>query len=89
MPFYGVLIPGIKSILSQAVSPELSVFRGKTMECVGLMADAVGPAVFAADATEIMQILMQALVNAFPVLYLCTSLKFIVLLYMCVLVSRC
>lgn len=61
MPFYPSFIPGFKSILRGATSPDLSIFRGKTMECVGLVADAVGPAVFANDAVEIMDILIQAM----------------------------
>lgn len=63
MPFYGAIIPGIKSILAAATAPDLALFRGKTMECAGLIAEAVGPTVFAADALEIMQTLMVALVS--------------------------
>lgn len=62
-PYYASLIPGIKSILANAVAPELAQLRGKAMECVGLIGDAVGAQVFAPDALEIMTLLNTALMQ--------------------------
>jgi hypothetical protein len=36
------------------------------MECVGLIGEAVGDETFAPDALEVMEILLQAMVSAFP-----------------------
>lgn len=60
-PYYGSFMPGIKSILQQAVGPDLVLFRGKAMECVGLIGEAVGVSIFASDATDIMRLFIQAL----------------------------
>ncbi|KAJ1437419.1 armadillo-type protein [Ochromonadaceae sp. CCMP2298] len=60
-PYYASFMPGIKSVLREATAPDLSTLRGKAMECVGLLGEAVGVAVFGADAQEIMTLFMQAL----------------------------
>jgi len=60
-PYYGSFMPGIKSILQQALGPDLVLFRGKAMECVGLIGEAVGVNIFASDATDIMRLFIQAL----------------------------
>jgi hypothetical protein len=57
-------MPGIISLLREATSPDLTTQRGKAMECAGLIGEAVGVQVFAADAMEIMQLFMTALVSA-------------------------
>lgn len=57
-------MPGIKSVLVTATSPELAVLRGKAMECVGLVGEAVGIEVFAQDALEIMQLFVHAMVRS-------------------------
>jgi hypothetical protein len=54
-------MPGIKAILASATSQELATLRGKAMECVGLVADAVGVSVFSGDALEVMTLLVGAL----------------------------
>ena len=63
MPYYAGFMPGIISLLREATSPDLAVLRGKAMECTGLIGEAVGVQVFAADAMEIMQLFMNALVS--------------------------
>ena len=65
MPYYAGFMPGIVSLLREATSPDLTVLRGKAMECAGLIGEAVGVQVFAADAMEIMQLFMSALVRHF------------------------
>ena len=62
-PYYGSFMPGIKQILTTAMSPEQALLRGKAMECVGLLGEAVGATVFAPDALEIMTLLATAMVN--------------------------
>lgn len=56
-------MPGIISLLREATSADLTLLRGKAMECTGLIGEAVGVEVFAADALEIMQLFMNALVG--------------------------
>ena len=56
-------MPGIKSILLETNNPELSLFRGKAMECIGHVATAVGAELFTPDALEIMNLLIQSLVR--------------------------
>ena len=63
IPYYSSFMPGIKSILREAAGPDLASLRGKAMECVGLVGEAVGVEVFAVDAMEIMQLFMNALVS--------------------------
>jgi len=60
-PYYESFMPGIKSILQQAVGPDLVLFRGKAMECVGLIGEAVGVNIFVSDAMDIMRLFVQAL----------------------------
>jgi hypothetical protein len=55
-------MPGIKSILIQAIAPEQTLIRGKAMECAGLLGESIGADIFAVDALEIMDILMKAMV---------------------------
>ncbi len=62
-PYYPSFIPGVKHILHMATTPELETLRGKAMECAGLIGDAVGAAVFAPDALEIMQIFIAVMVS--------------------------
>lgn len=64
LQYYSVLIPGIKSILYETnLIPELTLYRGKAIECVGLIAESVGINAFKHDALEIMDYLMQSLVR--------------------------
>ena len=60
-PYYGSLMPGLKSILFSATSPDLVLLRGKAMECVGLIGEAVGSEMFSDDAVEVMSCLMHVL----------------------------
>jgi hypothetical protein len=60
-PYYASFMPGIKNILRQALGPDLVKLRGKAMECVGLIGDAVGVQTFSQDALEIMQELLGAM----------------------------
>lgn len=61
VPYYASFMPGIKGILKSALGPNLVKLRGKAMECVGLIGDAVGVHAFAPDALEIMQELLNAM----------------------------
>eukprot|EP01032_Pedospumella_encystans_P019768 gene19768-22474_t len=61
VPYYAGFMPGIISLLKEATSADLTLLRGKAMECAGLIGEAVGVQVFAADALEIMQLFMNAL----------------------------
>ena len=63
VPYYAGFMPGIISLLKEATSADLTLLRGKAMECTGLIGEAVGVQVFAADALEIMQLFMNALVR--------------------------
>lgn len=65
IPYYAGFMPGIISLLREATSPDLAALRGKAMECAGLVGEAVGAQVFAADALQIMQLFMSALVRLF------------------------
>ena len=57
-PFYSSFMPGIKTILHNATSDQFVELRGKAMQCVGLIGEAVGDDIFAPDALEIMQLLL-------------------------------
>ena len=57
-------MPGIKTILRHATGENQNLLRGKAMQCVGLIGDAVGVEMFYPDAVEIMEILIGAMVPA-------------------------
>lgn len=59
--FYPSFMPGIKTILRHATGENQASLRGKAMQCVGLIGDAVGEEMFFPDAVEIMEILIGAL----------------------------
>lgn len=59
--YYSSFMPGIKMILNQALTPDLAVLRGRAMECVGLLGEAVGADVFSADALDVMNALLGAI----------------------------
>jgi hypothetical protein len=63
LPYYSSFMPGVKQILTNALTPELSNLRGRAMECVSLIGEAVGVVDFAGDALEIMNILLRAIVS--------------------------
>jgi hypothetical protein len=60
-PFYPHFMPGIKTILRHATGEAQALLRGKAMQCVGLVGEAVGAELFLPDAVEIMEILMEAM----------------------------
>ena len=60
-PYYSAFMPGVKGIMCTATAPHLATLRGKAMECVGLVGEAVGDEVFAQDAQEVMEILLSAM----------------------------
>ena len=60
-PFYSSFMPGVKQILHNACGEQFMELRGKAMQCVGLIGEAVGDEVFAGDALEIMQLLIRAI----------------------------
>lgn len=58
------MIGGLKSILySCANHAELDTYFGKTVECIGLVAEAVEWKLFANDAVEVMEFLMRSIVS--------------------------
>jgi hypothetical protein len=61
--YYASFMPGIKQILTTATSQEMRLVRFKAMECAGVVCDAVGVSVFAADAVELMTFFARAIVS--------------------------
>ena len=61
VPYYSSFMPGVKNILMTATSSDRSILRGKAMECVGLIGEAVGAEVFSNDALEVMHLLIGAM----------------------------
>jgi len=60
-PYYGPLMPVLKQLVQAVLhNPEERTLLGKAFECVSLLAKAVGPAGFRADAEGIMQAMTQA-----------------------------
>ena len=60
-PFYPFFMPGIKTIMKHSTGETQGVLRGRAMQCVGLIGDAVGAEAFYPDAVEIMEILITAM----------------------------
>lgn len=57
-------MPGIKDILFSVTGiPDLATYCGKTIECIGLIAESVGMKTFAPDANDIIEYIMKSLVN--------------------------
>ena len=52
-------MPFLKNILKNAVGKELRQFRGKAIECVTMLAVAVGKEKFLQDANHIVEVLIQ------------------------------
>ena len=61
--FYPSFMPGVKSILQHtaATSRQHVKLRGRALECVSLIGEAVGPEMFRADATEVMHLIVRDL----------------------------
>jgi hypothetical protein len=57
--YYPHFMPLLKGIMVSATKPEYRLLRGKTMECISLIGIAVGKAVFAQDAMEVMKLLFE------------------------------
>eukprot|EP01116_Phalansterium_solitarium_P017028 TRINITY_DN409_c0_g1_i1.p1 TRINITY_DN409_c0_g1~~TRINITY_DN409_c0_g1_i1.p1 ORF type:complete len:1122 (-),score=363.84 TRINITY_DN409_c0_g1_i1:247-3201(-) len=57
--YYHSFVPLLKSILSNALSKEYRMMRGKAMECISLIGVAVGKERFAADAKDVMEIMIR------------------------------
>lgn len=66
IPHYASFMPGIKSILHTATAEQYADLRGKAMQCVGLLGEAVGVQTFAPDALEVMQLLLAAMAGKTP-----------------------
>merc|ERR1719187_603098 len=56
--YYDKFMPCLKYMIANAVTPELRLLRGKTIECVSLIGLAVGTEKFTADASEVMELLL-------------------------------
>jgi importin-5 len=65
-PYYNEFMPGIKSILGQAVTKENRPLQAKAIECLGLIAESVGPQRFGADATAAMNLIMSLQGSGLP-----------------------
>lgn len=49
--------------MREAGAPHLGVLRGRAMECIGIIGEAVDEEIFAPDALEVMHLLLQAIVS--------------------------
>lgn len=58
IPYYGSLMPGIKSILGSNATDMSPLLRGKAMECAGLLIEAVGIETSSTDALQILHFLL-------------------------------
>jgi len=56
--YYDKFMPNLKYMIGNALTPELRLLRGKTIECVSLIGLAVGGEKFSPDASEVMQLLL-------------------------------
>merc|ERR1719161_356794 len=60
-PYYQPLMPVLKQIIGQVLhQPEERQLLGKVFECISLLAKAVGTEMFATDANDVMQAMIQA-----------------------------
>ncbi|KAF0690703.1 Aste57867_17913 [Aphanomyces stellatus] len=57
--YYDVFMPVAKQVLTQAHGKQYALLRGKAMECVALIGQAVGKDAFLADAKVVMDILLR------------------------------
>jgi hypothetical protein len=53
----------VKLMLSHALSPDTTTLKGRAIECIGLLGEAVGVECFAGDALEVMNFLIRAIVR--------------------------
>ena len=81
-PYYSSFMPGIKAILTSATSAEQAIVRGKAMECAGLLGEAVGVKVFAADALELMTLFARTIVS-----FLCVIIMILIIIIVMFLLS--
>ena len=57
--YYAACMPILKNILVHATAKEQRMLRAKSLECISLVGVAVGKQIFAEDAVQIMQIMME------------------------------
>jgi len=60
---YDKFMPCLKYMIANANTPDHRMLRGKTIECVSLIGLAVGAEKFAADASEVMELLLSSQVK--------------------------
>eukprot|EP01087_Luapelamoeba_hula_P021903 TRINITY_DN773_c0_g1_i1.p1 TRINITY_DN773_c0_g1~~TRINITY_DN773_c0_g1_i1.p1 ORF type:complete len:1105 (+),score=203.93 TRINITY_DN773_c0_g1_i1:1361-4675(+) len=58
LPYYDSFMPFLKTILANATSTEYRMLRGKAMECISLIAVAVGKDKFMPDAKDVINALL-------------------------------
>ena len=58
IPYYPAIYPGIRQLVLSPPSPATLRLRGKAIECIGTIAEAVGPDVFMPEANTLMQALV-------------------------------
>ena len=61
VPFYAHFMPGVKQIISQCTDEHQKKLRGKAIECLGMMAQAVGKEAFAPEVAPVMEALLRLL----------------------------
>jgi len=57
-PYYGHVMPALKQIIANSKADDLRTLRGKAFECVSMIGEAVGKETFAADAHEVMKVMV-------------------------------
>ncbi|RWS30151.1 importin-5-like protein [Leptotrombidium deliense] len=57
--YYDKFVPCLKYIIQNAVSDELKMLRGKSIECISLIGLAVGKEKFCTDASDVMNMLLR------------------------------
>lgn len=62
-PYYDKFMPTLKYLFQNAVSSELRLLRGKTIECISLIGLAVGKEKFLVDCQDVMETLLRTQTN--------------------------
>ena len=65
-PFYPKFYPGVKHIVLTCTAADVAALRGKAIECIGTIAEAVGPALFGPEAHSIMETLVGIKTSELP-----------------------
>lgn len=63
MPYYAPCIRGVEDIVLFSASSDLLVFRGKAIECLGVLIESVDSEMAANDATRLLPLFVNAMVS--------------------------